>query len=88
MRIVIPYGFDLFWKQLNADDYLPVLPSDGMCGNNFRCPEEAEPEDEWAANGIKNGSGKKVMRKGKKRKKKKRITASANEKGGSKGRLD
>ena len=61
--------------------------ADGMCGNNFRCPEEAEPEDEWAANGIKNGSGKKVMRKEKKRKKKKRITASANEKGGSKGRL-
>ena len=86
MRIVIPYGFDLFWKQLNADDYLPVLSPTECVGITFVVLKRQSPRTNEPRTALKMDREKKLWGKKKKRKKK-RITASANEKGGSKSRL-
>lgn len=61
MRSVISCGFGYILDTFECWRWLFTGTTDGecACGNNFRCPEESEPEDEWVSNGIKNGSVKK-----------------------------
>ena len=68
MRIVIPYGFDLFWKQLNADDYLPVLSPTECVGITFVVLKRQSPRTNEPRTALKMDREKKVMRKEEKKK--------------------